>query len=194
MLLAFVSSVANAQARIDGDIVLGSRTAPAEMIVYLSPQCPNCVRFQQETYPRLRPYVDAGRLRIVYREILIPAYRQQSLAELQIARCRTDDPNVYVERLTAIMNAQDDGPLWLPHLSDFPTRLIVFAQRFGLSPEESLACVQDPAGSARIDAFTTDATARYGLRGVPSVVIDGELTLGDDYDAIASRLGLEEQR
>ena len=42
----------------------------ATLIVFEDPSCPNCVHFEQETYPKLkRRYSDTGKLSIVFRTI-----------------------------------------------------------------------------------------------------------------------------
>ncbi|SIR73589.1 Thioredoxin [Haladaptatus litoreus] len=43
-------------------------SADATLIIFDDPSCPNCLHFEQKTYPKLkRNYVDAGKLSLVYR-------------------------------------------------------------------------------------------------------------------------------
>ncbi len=57
---------AERQADIDR-FAVGDRRAPVELVVYSDYQCPFCAHWDRDTLPNLVPYVDAGQLRIVWR-------------------------------------------------------------------------------------------------------------------------------
>lgn len=48
-------------------LTVGEQGAPIELVVYADYQCPFCAHWDRDTLPELLPYVDAGDLRIVWR-------------------------------------------------------------------------------------------------------------------------------
>lgn len=50
-------------------LILGERTAPAELVVFSDYQCPFCAHWSRDTLPALLDYVDEGQLRIVWRDV-----------------------------------------------------------------------------------------------------------------------------
>lgn len=58
--------------RIDGDqLAEGPVDAPVTLIIYTDFQCSFCARWHQETLPVLRERVDAGQLRIEFRDLAV---------------------------------------------------------------------------------------------------------------------------
>jgi protein-disulfide isomerase len=59
----------SATVRQTGAAVLGSSSAPTTMIYFTDYACPYCRRFSRETMPRLYQEINAGRLRLVVRDL-----------------------------------------------------------------------------------------------------------------------------
>lgn len=65
-------------------------SSDATLIVFEDPSCPNCVNFEQKTYPKLkRKYSDTGKLSIVFRTIpVIQPWGTQATYALESAYAR----------------------------------------------------------------------------------------------------------
>jgi protein-disulfide isomerase len=58
-----------AQAGPEGDIILGSATAPVTIIEYASMTCPHCAHFSTIIFPELQKrHINTGKVRFIFRE------------------------------------------------------------------------------------------------------------------------------
>jgi len=68
-----------------GDQALGNPNAPLIVVEYSSMTCPHCAEFHLNTFPEVkRRYVDAGRMRFVFREFPLDLL---AVAAAVLARC-----------------------------------------------------------------------------------------------------------
>ena len=73
------------------EFLIGSATAPNEMIIYASVTCPHCASWFQSNWTELKTnYVDTGQLRIAFREIVTPP-EDVALFGFVTASCAPDD-------------------------------------------------------------------------------------------------------
>lgn len=174
------------------DMTLGSANAPVTLIEYASVTCTHCATFNRDILPELKAkYIDAGKVRYVYREYLTPP-ENVSAAGALLARCAGRDK--YFQMVDSIMRAQpqmfadDTTEGALPVLRQI-------GQSAGLSPAEIDHCMTDPKGLARIQANMAayDKAYHIGDNGTPAFYINGkkvERVKGDvsDFDAALTPL------
>jgi protein-disulfide isomerase len=154
------------------DMVLGSADAPVTLIEYASVTCGHCAAFHEESFEQLKTnYIDTGRVRYVFRE-----YPTQpapvAVAGFQVARCGGASSEQYFARVGAIFRTQaalaqgvgaDGGRQYFINLGSDA----------GLTPEQTMACIADEAGSERIRA-TVEGAREFNVTGTPTFVINGQ--------------------
>jgi protein-disulfide isomerase len=83
-----------AKAGPNGDIILGSATAPVTIIEYASMTCPHCAHFAEKTLPELQTrYIDTGKVRFIFREFPLDPL---AAGGFMLARCAGKDKYMQV--------------------------------------------------------------------------------------------------
>ena len=76
------------------DMDLGSKDAKITVVEYASVGCPICAKWQKEVYPAFKAkYVDTGKVRYVFREMLVGGNEEVTVASagFLVARCAGRD-------------------------------------------------------------------------------------------------------
>jgi protein-disulfide isomerase len=173
--LAVAASLPRAQAQTfmtPDDMVLGSPDAQVTLIEYASAACPHCAHFHENVFPQLKThYIDTGKVFFIFRETLT-APAAVALAGFQVARCNGASPDQYFSRI---------GEIFADQQQMFATRtmrgvlntLDEVGAHNGLSPEQVMQCIQDPAGQQRIARFDTGST-QFNVTGTPTFILNGQ--------------------
>lgn len=169
------------------DRTIGDPRAPVTVVEYGSLACPHCAEWQMSNwYAFKEQYVDTGRVRFVFRDMLTEPVTEATQAAA-IARCSA--PEQYFEVLHTFYRWQSTARNFGP-VSEWYDRAIAVS---GRSREEINACVQDPATLAAIREAMTGGIAA-GVTKTPTffvngkVVADGSLeTLGAAIDEASGR-------
>jgi protein-disulfide isomerase len=164
------------------EMVLGDPEAPVEMIEYASFTCPHCRTFHQNVLPRLKAdYIDAGRIRYVYREVYFDRY---GLWAGLVARCA--GPDRYFGLVDLIYDGQADWTQGSP--AEIAENLRRIGRMAGLSNDQLDTCLTDAEmAQAMIETYEANADA-HNIRGTPSFVIDGELHSNMSYADLSAIL------
>jgi protein-disulfide isomerase len=170
----------------EGDVALGSPSAPVTVIEYASVTCPHCARWDSEVFPAFkRKYVDTGKARYVLREF--PTEPEEwAEAGFMIARCA--GPAKFFDVVEAFMAGQKT--LFDSH--DGRTWLLKGGAVGGLGAQQVEACLKNADGqkamAARIEAndkaFKVEGTPTFFING--KMAGDGELTMAELDKAIAA--------
>jgi len=180
--LLYLAFAGTANAQVDNaetdarsyDMTLGSPTAPVTVIEYASVGCPACGRWDTDVFPDFQDkYVNSGKVRFVFRELVVGAPHEVHLAEsgFLLARCIGKDN--YFRVLDAIFRNLPDiyrnsGD---PRVAD--NTLLRIAQAMGLTEAQFGQCVTDQAAlqalRTRVEVFE-----RYEhLNAAPTFVVNG---------------------
>lgn len=155
------------------DMTLGQEDAPVHFVEYASLTCPHCAAFHEATWPTLKEYIDAGRVKFTLREYAVPPQTAAiAVAGFQVARCGNASPDEYFNRVTAIF-AQQMQIMSSGTMEGVQASLIRIGQASGLSAEEVRACITDDAGTERVQEIM-DQGDRDGITGTPTFFINGE--------------------
>lgn len=147
------------------DMVLGAANAPATLLEYGSTMCSHCKDFHEAVWGALKSeYIDTGKVRFIFREILSPARPPIPvvvLAEFQLARCEGATPQQYFDRVSVLFEQQDEVyAAGAGGMEGIRAKLIDIGAAAGFSPEQVQACIADRAGSQRAERlnalFTRD--------------------------------------
>ncbi len=180
--------VASATTPVAGDMSLGPRDARVHLIEYASLTCGGCAAFHAHVFPRLKSsYIDTGRIGFTFREYPTPP-APVAFAMFQLARAGQADAATYFDRVAILFTRQPQilGPGTAAAARDV---MIAIGAEWGLSAEQVLNTIQDPAGAARVQATVTDGRDRYGVTRTPSLILnEGLLTGPPTYEALAAEL------
>jgi protein-disulfide isomerase len=161
----------NAAATAD-DMVLGQESAPATLIEYASTTCPHCAEFHAAVWPQLKAnYIDTGKLRFIFREFpTAPA--AIAVAGFQLARCNAATPEQYYARL-GVLFEQQRAIFATGSMAGVRDKFMEIGAGAGLSQEQVMQCINDPAGAERVRRIGEGAT-QFQVTGTPSLILNGE--------------------
>jgi len=152
------------------DRTLGNPKAPIVAIEYASPMCPHCAHMNEDGIPVLKAkYIDTGKVFYIFR--VFPIGNPDIAAE-SIARCLPADN--YFQFIDLLYRNQAK---WDPEngVTDVQGGLVAMGRIAGLSGDQVLACIANQDVRKRVLASAQDAATRYGINGVPTFVINGEV-------------------
>ena len=155
---------------VPGDRTLGSSRAPITLIEYAAPMCPHCARFNADVIPLLKSnYIDTGKVFYIFRVFPIGAADVPAEA---LARCQPADK--YFQFIDLLFRNQEK---WDPEygVTDVHGALVSLSRIAGMSAGQVDACMSNQDEQKRIMAVAQDASARYGITGTPTLIINGEV-------------------
>jgi protein-disulfide isomerase len=164
----------------NGGALVGDANAPVTITEYGDFQCPVCARLHQAWGPILDQLIQSGRVKF---EFVGLAYLDQgtteSLRSAAAATCAAD-ADQFLPYHDTLYNQQSPT-----ENSGFLTnqRLVAFGNDAGITDNTFARCVD----SGRYDGWVrknTDAASSSGVRGTPTVLIDGKVV--DNADAADS--------
>lgn len=163
---------------------LGSPKAPILMVEYAAPSCPHCAHFDMNYFPLLKKkYIDTGKIHYVLRVFpLNPA----DVAAEAMARCLPADN--YFTFLDLLWRNQMK---WDPEyrVPDVHAGLVELGRIAGMSAQKVDSCIADQKTAQKISQVGNDGNAKYGINGVPSFVINGQvLTFAGDWEGFQANL------
>ena len=170
----------------DQGMTMGDPKAPVTVIEYASTSCPHCARYNSEDFPALKKqYIDTGKVRYVFRETLIhpsldgPAYL--------LAGCVSKDK--FFNVIDAIMRGQSEyyAPSVIngPNADDqiaqaFRTVLLRTAELQGLSDDQAMKCMSDPAAAAKLSDRLQAEAKQYDVDSTPTFIVNGKKVAAPD--------------
>ncbi|GAN00221.1 periplasmic thiol:disulfide interchange protein DsbA [alpha proteobacterium U9-1i] len=165
------SGSANATA---DDMVLGADNAPVTIIEYASTTCGHCARFHHDVWAQLKAnYIDTGKVRFIFREFPTdPA--AIAVAGFQLARCNSASQEQYFTRLTVLFE-QQQAIFATGSMAGVRDKFIEIGGGAGLSEEQVMQCINDPAGAERVRRIGEGAS-QFQVTGTPTLIINGEKT------------------
>ncbi len=152
---------------------LGSPSAPITIYEMSDFQCPFCRRHALETHPQLvREYVETGKVRVVFINFPITEIHPNAVPAAQFGLCAAR-VNRFWDAHRLLFRHQS---AWraLPDPAPF---LITLADSLGISREETVRCLEDPAVTAAIRQ-EGEGSMRAGARSTPTFYIEGGLLIG----------------
>jgi len=144
---------------------LGKPSAPATLIVYEDPQCPFCRRWNVETLPTvLRDFVRPGRLKLVYRGVVIIGPNSvRGLRAIYAAGAQNKLWNM-VDALYAHQGAENSG--WITN-----SVILEAAREAGANGKAILAQMNSPAVTAALTRVAKEAAADH-VPGTPTFILE----------------------
>jgi protein-disulfide isomerase len=139
---------------------LGSADAPVTVVEFTDYQCPYCLKFVNDTFPKLKTeFVDAGKVRWVIRDMPL-GFHKNARKAAQAAHCAGEQGKFWEMRSVLFANAKKLEEENLPK----------YAQTVGLDSAAFGSCLASDRHLARIDQSARDAgTVR--ITGTPTFVV-----------------------
>lgn len=151
------------------DRTMGSAKAPVVLIEYAAPACPHCAHFSQAIFPQVKTtYIDTGKVLYVLR---IYPISQLDGAVAGMAKCVP--PKRYFGFIDLAFKNQS---IWDPDgntIPDVHAGLTQLGKLAGLKPAQVDRCIADPQEQERVNRIAQDGEKKYGVAGVPTLVING---------------------
>ena len=157
---------------LDGNIVinasqkyaLGSINAPLTLYEYSSLGCPHCSEFHLDVLPKIKKeYVDSGLLRVIFVNFPLD---KKSMKAAMISECMT-----YENYFGFLNRLFDRQRFWFMDNTD--DDLFKFAAEYGLTYDETKACMNDNTIAQDIVSNRQEALTRLQVQGTPAFLIRG---------------------
>jgi protein-disulfide isomerase len=183
----------------EGGMRMGSATARAALVEYVSYTCPHCATYDAQAHEVLRSsYVARGTTSVEVRPLVRDIV---DLASATLARC--GNRSRFFDRHHALMARQSTtiaaaesaqagwsavpAPQRLARVAA-DTGLIAAVAPLGVTQAEAATCLADTAAIRRIIAIA-EGSAAFGIEGTPSFLLNGTLQTGvHNWAALRPRL------
>ncbi len=158
--------------------VLGSDSAPVEIVEYGDYQCPGCANFDIVTLPDVKErLVATGKARFVYRDFPLDQIHPYARLAAHAAAC-ADEQGKYWQVHDLLFQGQPD---WSRGNAE---RIIRgYAQAASLDMARYSECMESARYAGRIQASYEEGVA-LGVGGTPQFLIGGRIYEGMGYDAM----------
>lgn len=149
-----------AKVSIKGGASLGSADAPVTVVEFTDYQCPYCLKFIQDTFPKLKEqFIDTGKVRWVIRDMPL-AFHKNARKAAQAAQCAGEQDKFWEMRDVLFANAKQIEEEKLPG----------YAQVIGLDATAFDRCLASDRHLAAIDQSAQDA-GTVQITGTPTFVV-----------------------
>jgi protein-disulfide isomerase len=146
---------------VAGAPFLGRADAAVTIIEFADYECPFCGRFFAATLPALRQeYIDAGKVRYVFRDYPIEQLHPHARKAAEAAHCAGEHGKFWEMHDMLFQNARALAP---PQLTEY-------ARAIGVGEAAFEACLASGRHVGRLERGIADAAAA-GVRGTPGFVI-----------------------
>lgn len=166
--------------------VAGDADAPVTVAVFEDFACPHCRTFAAEVHPKLvADYVEPGVARFEHHDFPIPVHDRWSWQAPSAARAVQDGVGddaffEFVGRLFA------DG--WRDGRADYSVDFLeTVAADVGAAPDAVATAATEERYRPVLEADRSTGMDR-GVRGTPTVFVDGEATEGYDYETVSAAI------
>jgi protein-disulfide isomerase len=150
----------------------GKNDAPVTIIEYSDFQCPYCLRYHTETFPRIiQDYVNAGKVKISYKQY--PALGEASFVAAQAAECAASQ-NAFWGYYNALYDERAKAGLIPQNKNDL---IKLAANTLRIDMNAFAKCLNEDQTIGRVQSDAEEGQ-RLGVRGTPTFFINGKLLVG----------------
>ncbi len=177
-----VDPVSIAPIEISQDKSIGSADAPVVVVEYGDYQCPACGRFASTVKPKIvEEFVNTGQVRFVFRSFQFIGEESQWAAEA--SECANEQGKFweFYEKLYSEQSGENAGAFAKVNLEGFAAEL-------GLQTDQFNQCLASGKYTEKVKSETLEAQ-NLGLRGTPSLLVNGEIVeSGSQYDILSQSI------
>ncbi|MCU7843864.1 MAG: DsbA family protein [Candidatus Thiodiazotropha sp. (ex Monitilora ramsayi)] len=139
---------------------MGSPDAPVTVVEFTDYQCPYCLRFVQQTFPKLKKaYIDTGKVRWIVKDLPL-GFHKHARKAAQAAHCAGDQDKYWEMHRMLFANAKKLEETNLPK----------YAQQIDLDMSAFNSCLSGTQHLAKIDESSRNAGGAK-ITGTPTFVV-----------------------
>lgn len=173
LALAMADPAASAAVEADAAVepwgpALGRADAPVTLVEYGSVGCSHCADWHADAWPAVAARVDAGDVRFIYRN-MVTGPEIIAVPMSLLAACAPADR--YYDAVHALFEGQA-GLVEAIRAGEGRAGFLALAAEAGFSEAETLACLNDPVASARLQSVARSA-AEAGVGSTPTFLANG---------------------
>ena len=152
---------------LEGVPFIGDEDAELTMVIYDDFECPFCVRFETQAWPKIKEnYIDTGKAKLYYKHFPLGFHQYAQLAA-EASECAYDQDKFW-EMHDHIFENQGD-------LSE--DNLVAWAEEFELDMDDFNECLDTHKYAEKVKKSMAEGQ-KVGVQGTPSMLIDDELVVG----------------
>lgn len=145
-------------------LALGRPDAKVVLTVWSDFRCPFCSKWERETLPQLKPFIDSGSLRIEHRDLVLFGEESERAAIAARAAGRQGKFWEYAAAIAKVAPASGHPPM--PE-----SKVKEFAAEAGLDPAQFAADLADPALAKAVQDDTAHAK-QIRISGTPFFIVN----------------------
>jgi len=185
----------------EGGYVVGNPDAPLKLVEYASHTCSHCATFSQEASGPMEEYLATGRVSYEIRNQIHDAI---DLTMAMLVRCGSPESfhplasQVWANFDQVISTVQGNGAALEQATQAPPAQryqaiaeasglLDFFAER-GISRDQAMQCLSDPAAADRIVENSTTQSDELGVTGTPTFFLNGSKIDGTNWASVEAAL------
>ena len=163
---------------LDGDHIISFGEPKNTIIEYASMTCPHCSDFHGDVFPKIKKnLIDTGIVKYTFRDFPLDPF---AMAGTMIANCVNEDK--YFDVINVLLKTQKK---WIERGYQ---GIISVAKNFGLSEEDTKRCLSDKELINLIESNMSLASNSFGIRGTPSVFVNGKKIQSLKYEDILNEI------
>lgn len=167
--LAACGKAASGAGSVPDDMSLGSANAKVTVIEYASVACPICGKWYRDNWDAFKAkYIDTGRVRYVFREMLVGDSTEELIAAAGFLLARCAGKSKYFAVTDAIFKNQQDV------YADPRGGLLRIAQSMGMNEAQFDACVKNTDSLQALDKRVQGYATNNGVNSTPTFVVNGK--------------------
>ena len=171
-----------AQIDLNGQEMLGSKTAPITVVEYTDYQCPFCQRFHLSVFGDMKKqFIDTGKVRFFSRDLPLDSLHPNAMRAAMAGHCAGDQGQFWSMR--DLMGKRPDKL----ELND----IVEEAGSLHMNTDTFRSCVESGKYKEAVQSSVLEAM-KFGIAGTPSFVIGKTTPEGVDGQVVEGALPLTE--
>ena len=165
--LLFCVSINSSEQNVKGKLItVGINDAPVIIKVFSSLTCPHCANFHMNVVPKLKKYIDSGKVQIIFIDFPLD---KAAFNASKLLHCL--DKKKQISFLDKIYKDQEK---WISGstIDEINNNLKKMVKSFGINNIEFDKCVNSDIIADRILNSRIDAHKKYSIEATPTIVIN----------------------
>mgnify|MGYP001163554171 FL=1 len=182
--LLFSINISSSEQNINEKLItVGINDAPIKIKVFSSLTCPHCANFHKSVVPKLKKYVDSGKVQIIFIDFPLD---KAAFNASKLLHCL--EKKKQISFLDKIYENQEK---WITGstFDEINNNLKKMVKSFGINNVEFDKCVNDDIISDRILNSRIEAHKKYSIDATPTIVINEKKLKGpNNFKNIKKRI------